>query len=212
MSDSINNGQIQQLVSNLHAIRYESAATLRHDFDGRKVRFIGDCLHGIIAEGTAFTVDEPQSVLSGISLAAGLRSSFDLCREILPGIFNLGLAIGLELGITPVTRLGLRAEMSVRCATSKAVSDSEDLQSRCKGRETMLGPKALFTLPKAVRDQFDREGKIVNLTVERAETLLSRKNAPSGLAAPALGTSSAWAASAEASAAAVRNSGGNRHA
>jgi hypothetical protein len=35
--------------------------------------------------------------------AGGLRSSFELCQEVLPNIKNLGLAIGIELGETPVT-------------------------------------------------------------------------------------------------------------
>ncbi len=97
VSHCIATGQVRQLVSNLHAIRYESAATLKHDFNGRKVRFIGDCLHGIIAEGTAYETDDQRSVLSSLRLAAGLRSSFDLCKEMLPGMASLGLAIEWSL-------------------------------------------------------------------------------------------------------------------
>ncbi|MBY5814460.1 guanylate cyclase [Rhizobium leguminosarum] len=205
----IANGQVRQLISNLHAIRYESAATLKHDFDGRKVRFIGDCLHGIAAEGTAHAVDEQRSVIGSLQLAAGLRSSFDLCKELLPGINQLGLAIGLEIGPTPVTRLGLRGDMSVRCVTSKSVSDSEDLQSGCSGRETMVGPKALALLPAAIRTQFDTKGKILDLTVERLQRL---SGSTANTVTAAATTSSAWAASAASSAAAIRNGGGNRHA
>ncbi|OAP38439.1 hypothetical protein AU381_23010 [Sinorhizobium glycinis] len=206
-------GQVRQLVSNLHAIRYESAATLKHDFKGKKVRFIGDCLHGIVAEGTAHETDDPRSVLSSLHLAAGLRSSFELCKELLPGIHQLGLAIGVELGPTPVTRLGLRGDMSVRCVTSKAVSDSEDLQSDCGGRETMVGQKALALLPSALRNQFSPKGKIADLDVEELERLLSAGGNTTHKAVPAATASStAWAASATISAAAVRNSGGNRHA
>ncbi|TAY98659.1 adenylate/guanylate cyclase domain-containing protein [Rhizobium leguminosarum] len=204
-------GQVRQLVSNLHAIRYESAATLKHDFDGKKVRFIGDCLHGIIAEGTSYQTDDRRSATSGLHLAAGLRSSFDLCKEMLPGIDQLGLAIGMELGATPVTRLGLRGEMSVRCVASKTVSDSEDLQSDCNGRETKIGDRAMELLSADLRSQFDFDGKIRDLDVERLQYLLG---AGAGLkaAGAATATSSAWAASAAESSAAVRNSGGNRHA
>lgn len=211
VSHCIATGQVRQLVSNLHAIRYESAATLKHDFNGRKVRFIGDCLHGIIAEGTAYETDDQRSVLSSLHLAAGLRSSFDLCREMLPGMSNLGLAIGVELGATPVTRLGLRGEMSVRCVTSKAVSDSEDLQSKCNGRETMVGQKALAQLPSSWRAQFSASGKITDLNADRLGNLVGGVTAPN-IVHRAAASSSAWAASASSSAAAVRNSGGNRNA
>ncbi|KJF74628.1 adenylate/guanylate cyclase domain-containing protein [Agrobacterium arsenijevicii] len=211
VSHCLATGQVGQLVSNLHAIRYESAATLKHDFNGRKVRFIGDCLHGIIADGTAYETDDQGSVYSSLYLAAGLRSSFDLCKEMLPGMANLGLAIGIELGSTPVTRLGLRGDMSVRCVTSKAVSDSEDLQSDCNGRETMVGQKALAQLPISLRKQFTASGKIVDLNVERLEDIVSGVTASKAVPVVAA-SSSAWAASASSSAAAVRNSGGNRNA
>lgn len=211
VSHCIATRQVGQLVSNLHAIRYESAATLKHDFNGRKVRFIGDCLHGIIADGTAYETDDQGSVFSSLHLAAGLRSSFDLCKQMLPGMANLGLAIGIELGSTPVTRLGLRGDMSVRCVTSKAVSDSEDLQSDCNGRETMVGQKALAQLPSGLRKQFTANGKIVDLTVERLEQMLSGVVTSKTVPAVAA-SSSAWAASASSSAASVRNSGGNRNA
>ncbi|CAN7340935.1 guanylate cyclase [Ensifer adhaerens] len=212
VSNCIATGRVGQLVSNLHAIRYESAATLKHDYKGKKVRFIGDCLHGIIAEGTAYETDDPRSVLSSLQLAAGLRSSFDLCKELLPGIHDLGLAIGVELGSTPVTRLGLRGEMSVRCVTSKAVSDSEDLQSECSGRETMFGGKALALLPGHLREQFSSNGKIIDLNVERLGRLIGGAAAMPKTVPAVAASSSAWAASASSSAGAVRNSGGNRNA
>ncbi len=212
VSNCISTGQVRELVSNLHAIRYEAAATLKHDFKGKKVRFIGDCLHGIIAEGTAYETDDPRSVLSSLRLAAGLRSSFDLCKELLPGIGKLGLAIGIELGSTPVTRLGLRGEMSVRCVTSKAVSDSEDLQSDCNGRETMVGLKALALLPSRLRDQFSSNGKVSDLNVGKLDGLLAETVSTTKVASGIAASSTAWAASAQGSAGAIRNSGGNRHA
>ncbi|WP_165420661.1 adenylate/guanylate cyclase domain-containing protein [Rhizobium ruizarguesonis] len=208
----IANGQVRQLVSNLHAIRYESAATLKHDFEGKKVRFIGDCLHGIVAEGTGNQVDDQRSVIGSLQLAAGLRSSFDLCKVMLPGIQQLGLAIGLEIGPTPVTRLGLRGDMSVRCVTSKTVSDSEDLQSECTGRETMVGQKALALLPADLRSQFDFNGKIRDLDVQTLQRLRGISGSVGKAVSGAAASSSAWAASAESSAGAIRNSGGNRHA
>ena len=64
----------------------------RDDFDGRKVRYVGDCLHAIMATGDARHTDESQTVRTAVLAAAGIRSSFDLCRELLPGASDLGIA------------------------------------------------------------------------------------------------------------------------
>ncbi|NKK67318.1 guanylate cyclase [Rhizobium leguminosarum bv. viciae] len=147
-------GTIGEMVANLHTIRSELAATLKDDFKGKKVRFIGDCVHGIIAEGTAMTTDPSSSVRAAVQAAGGIRSSFELCQSELDGIADLGLAIGIEYGPTPVTRIGIRGDRSVRCSVSGAVSASEDLQSKCEGDQTALGPAALQHAPANVRRLF----------------------------------------------------------
>jgi len=175
----ITTGQVREMVANLHVIRGELAAVLKDDFNGRKVRFIGDCLHGLIAEGNRVDTDRISSVTQAVLLAGGLRSSFDLCRKLLPGVGDLGLAIGLELGATPVTRLGIRGERSVRCASSKAVSASEDLQRKCNGAETAMGETAIASANARVKALF-RSGITRNLDYETASIMLS------GVAAPAV--------------------------
>lgn len=150
----IADGRIEEMVANLHVIRGELANCLKLDAGGRKVRFIGDCLHGLIAAGSRTATDEPATVAAAVEAAAGMRSSFELCQSILPGASQLGLAIGIELGATPITRLGLRGDRSVRCAISRAVSESEQQQRRCRDRETALGPVAMGRAPPAIRRLF----------------------------------------------------------
>ncbi|NKK36343.1 guanylate cyclase [Rhizobium leguminosarum bv. viciae] len=147
--------RIGEMVSNLHVIRSELAATLTEDFDGRKVRFIGDCIHGLLAAGTALETDASASVVSAVKAAGGLRSSFELCQQELDGIEDLGIAIGLEFGETPITRIGIRGDRSVRCSVSRAVSKSEELQRDCTGEQTALGPTALGHAPAGVRRLFE---------------------------------------------------------
>lgn len=151
----IASGQIPQMVSNLHVIRSELAASLSEDFEGRKVRFIGDCIHGVLACGTAFETDGPESVTEAVEAVSGMRSSFELCQSELGGIDNLGIAFGLEFGETPITRIGIRGDRSVRCSVSRAVSRSEDLQKRCNGQQTAIGPSALSLAPAAIRRLFE---------------------------------------------------------
>ncbi|WP_173087810.1 adenylate/guanylate cyclase domain-containing protein [Devosia sp. 1635] len=168
----IETGKVKELVSNLHVIRKELAAVLKDDFKGRKVRFIGDCLHGLIAEGSLKETDPAATVQAAVLCAGAMRSSFVLCQSKLPGISNLGLAIGLEYGNTPVSRLGTRGDLSVRCATSKAVSESERLQSELDGDETALGSRALATASYRVKKLFDRNGRQSGLDYAAASVLL----------------------------------------
>jgi class 3 adenylate cyclase len=89
IDNAIATGVIAQAVANLHVLRAEMGAVVRNDFDGRKVRYIGDCIHGLIAEGTRFETNATKTMKRAVEAAAGLRSSFDLCREMLPGIAGL---------------------------------------------------------------------------------------------------------------------------
>lgn len=68
---------------------------------------------------------------------------FLLCQEILRGIDSLDLAIGIEHGPIPLTRIGLRGEDSVRCAAGRAVVVSERVQQSMEGGGLKLGPTAL---------------------------------------------------------------------
>lgn len=155
VDECITQNRIGEMVSNLHVIRSELAATLSDDYSGRKVRFIGDCIHGLLAEGTSQETDASASVVSAVKAAGGMRSSFELCQEELDGIDNLGIAIGLEFGETPITRIGIRGERSVRCSVSRAVSRSEELQSNCTGDQTAVGPIALNHAPATIRRLFE---------------------------------------------------------
>jgi len=165
-------GLVRQVVANLHVIRGELAATVRDDFGGRKVRYIGDCLQAILAEGDARSTRPQDSVEQAVLAAGGLRSSFDLCRRELPGIADLGLAIGLEYGATPACRIGLRGDASVRCVTSGVTCESERLQQDCDGAETALGEEALRVGGVRVQRAFRAGPVLRNLTYRTAETLL----------------------------------------
>jgi len=151
-------GRIAEMVTNLHVMRGELAATLKHDFGGRKVRFIGDCVHGLLAEGSRLATDESATVRKAVEAAAGMRSSFELCQRNLQNVSNLGIAIGIELGTTPITRIGLRGDRSVRTSVSKAVSGSESLQRDCDGSQTAIGRRAIGVAPATIRAIFDERG------------------------------------------------------
>lgn len=178
IDNAITTGQIAQAVANLHVIRAEMGAVLRDDFKGRKVRYIGDCIHGLLAEGDRAETDEMATMRVAVSAAAGLRSSFEICREMLPGIDGLGLAIGIDYGATPICRLGLRGAASVRAAASRATCVSESEQRRCDGTETALGENAYHVSPASIREAFSTHRIIPNLDAHAADLLFGTMASP----------------------------------
>lgn len=175
------NGQIAEAVRLLHILRSEFNAVLQQDFKGRKVRFIGDCIHGLIAEGGALHVDESASVALAARCVGALRSSFNLCQTIVPGARELGLAIGFELGWTPVSRIGIRGDRSVRTASSRAVRASQKCQEQCKGHQSMMGPAAQRQADAALRRLFPA-GIADNLVYNDVEVALSGQAVAKALA------------------------------
>ena len=178
IDNAIATGAVAQAVANLHVLRAEMAAVLRDDFGGRKVRFIGDCVHGLIAEGDQLSTNTMDTIRSAVLTAGGIRSSFDLCVEMLSGIDDLGIAIGIDFGQTPVCRLGLRGVASVRSAASRASCVSEAEQQRCNGLETALGSDAYKEAPAVIREVFAADRIVPNLTFDAAEMLLGTMSSP----------------------------------
>ena len=151
------NDNAEDVVRCFHVIRAEMDAVLSMDFGGRKIRFIGDCLHGVMAEGTAFTTEEEETVSAAVLCAGGLRSSFNLTRQKLEvagvAVDGLGLQIGLEYGMITVTRLGMKGDR-IRCSVSRSILASEAEQGRCAANDTAIGEAAYNAGTEAVRNLF----------------------------------------------------------
>lgn len=169
----------KHVVRTLHILRSELDAVLHEDFGGRKVRFIGDCVHGLAVEGTAQTTDEKETISNLTLCAAGMRSSFNFAvaklKESGTDATSLGLAIGFEFGPMNVTRLGVKGEL-VRCSASRGVLTAEKEQRRCAGSETAIGVVAYNKASDAVRAAFGATRKRSGLTYEVALKELSEKN------------------------------------
>lgn len=173
-------GQIPRAVTNLHVLRAEMAAVLQTDFKGRKIRFIGDCLHGVLAMGGSREIDPRETVQTAVLTAGGIRSSFDLCKHVLGDVECLGIGIGIEYGATPIGRLGVRGQDSIRCSSSKATCVSEEMQSFCSGVETAIGERAYREGGVMVQQLFGSGRTARNLTYAAAKGILQ------GVAAPAV--------------------------
>lgn len=161
----------EDVVRVLHVIRAELDRVFSSEFGGRRIRFIGDCLHGLMFEGNSKTTYEQESISDAVLCAGALRSSFDLALKALTdagiNVEDLGLQIGFEYGPMTVTRLGMQGDR-VRCAVSRGVLASEAEQSRCGAKETAIGSVAYNAGTKAVQDLFGSNRKKKNLDYNEA--------------------------------------------
>lgn len=166
----------QNVVRVLHVIRSELDAALSSDFEGRRVRFIGDCIHGLICEGTAQTTDEHATASEAVLCAGALRSGFDLALERLEqnghSTDQLGLAIGFEYGPAAMTRLGIQGRR-VRTVIGRSVLCAEDEQARCNGVQTAIGSKAHAVAPASVKAVFANSRRADNLDYAEAVARLA---------------------------------------
>jgi class 3 adenylate cyclase len=169
----------KHVVRALHVLRSELDAVLHEDFKGRKVRFIGDCIHGLLVEGTAQSSDAEETISNMVLCAGAMRSSFDLAikklRENGTDSSSLGLQVGFEYGPMTITRLGMKGEL-IRCSVSRGVMAAEAEQARCGGAETAIGPIAYDTGTEAVRTVFGKSRKRRDLNYDAAVNELSEKN------------------------------------
>ncbi|MDR3528691.1 MAG: hypothetical protein P4L57_15580 [Rhizomicrobium sp.] len=181
----------KNVVRALHVLRSELDAVLHEDFKGRKVRFIGDCIHGLLVEGTAQTTDAEETISNMVLCAGAMRSSFDLAitklSEAGTDATSLGFQIGFEYGPMTVTRLGMKGEL-IRCSVSRGVLAAEDEQGRCGAAETAIGKVAYDTGSDAVRNVFGTSRKRKNLDYNTALSELSAKNDKAARAAKAAGS------------------------
>jgi len=166
----------EDVVKVFHVIRAELDRAFTSDFDGRRIRFIGDCLHGLLCEGTAQTTDEGATVSTATLCAGALRSSFELSLEKLKekgiDVAGLGLQTGFELGPMTVTRLGMQGDR-VRCSVSRGVLAAEARQLDCKDNETAIGDAAYDAGTTPVQDLFGDAKKVANLDYNAAVEALS---------------------------------------
>lgn len=156
----------EDVVKVLHVLRSELERVLTNDFGGRRIRFIGDCIHGILNEGTAQSINTSETITNAVICASALRSSFDLAIEILNknniDTGNLGLQIGLEYGPIAVSRLGLQGN-KIRCCVGRTVIESEQTQMLCDGNQTAIGARAFNNAPEDIKQLFNRHRKANNL-------------------------------------------------
>lgn len=206
-------GNPKNVVRVLHVIRAEMDRVISVEFEGRRIRFVGDCIHGLMCEGTAQTTDAKATVSDATLCVAALRSSFDLALERLEAegidVEGLGLQIGFEYGPMTVTRMGLHGDR-VRCSISRGVLASEAEQRDCAAGETAIGPVAYAAASDGVRDLFGKTRKVADLDYAEAADALSDSGDDKGRASQTAAFAAASPAIAAAASVPVRPYAGDR--
>jgi class 3 adenylate cyclase len=166
----------EDVVRALHVIRSELDNVVSQDFDGRRIRFVGDCIQGLLYNGTAHTTDVDATLSRAVLCSGALRSSFAEALKYLSknGVDtdDLGLAIGLDFGFVSVTRLGMKGSKT-RCAIGRNVLESEAEQQRCNGKQTAMGEAAYAKANDPIRELFTSTRRISNLDYNSAVTALA---------------------------------------
>lgn len=172
----------------LHVLRAELDSVLAVEFGGKRIRFIGDCVHGALVEGTAAETDGEATVSTGVLCAAALRSSFNVALEMLRDqgapVDGLGLAIGLAFGPQALSRLGLKGDR-VRVCIGRAVMNAELEQARSNGVQTAMSASANAVASEAVRFIFGAARQVANLTYDAAVAAMESRGDRAALAAVA---------------------------
>ena len=144
------------------------------DFGGRKIRYVGDCLVGVLAEGNARETDMTETVTNAVRCAAAMRDAFAVIQEVLPEASKLGLGIGMELGPVSITRLGVKGSRD-RVIVGRAVLAAQEFQEKCSGKETALGKLAAVHAISGITQLF-AQGPSAGLTYNKVMACLDNEN------------------------------------
>jgi class 3 adenylate cyclase len=107
----------------LHAIRKEMASIVKQDFEGVRVQFQGDRVQALFHLPKR---DDARIAIRAVDTAIALQSSMELViKKLLPEAADLGMAVGISIGETLVSKLGAHGQRDRIC-----VGDSVERAAR----------------------------------------------------------------------------------
>jgi class 3 adenylate cyclase len=140
----------------LHVIRKEMASVVKHDFDGLRVQYQGDRVQGLFHlpkdEAKKFV---GKTVRAAIALQSSMEHTIKAC---LPQAKSLGLAIGIDVGVTLASNLGTRGERD-RICIGEAVEAAARIQEKCHRTEIGISSAAYALLSEEMQKLFTEDKK-----------------------------------------------------
>jgi class 3 adenylate cyclase len=155
----------------LHAIRKEMAKVVNTDFNGIRVQFQGDRVQGLFH----LPSDKESKVAEGaVDAAVGLQSSMEkTIKEVLPESHHLKLAVGVDIDMTLVSKLGTHAHRD-RICLGKGVEDAALCEEKCGGGQIGVSKRIYDALPERLSKHFSYDKSLgfyiaSNLTADKVE-------------------------------------------
>lgn len=175
----------------LHIIRAELARVATIDVNGVRVQFHGDRIQVLVhlPEGNAGRIAR-----KAVDLAVGMQSSMELViKDVVEGIGELGLAVGVDIGEIVATRLGQRGHRD-RLVLGASVIGAAGNEERTEKRQIGVATGVYDKLEAEMKERFTYSNAAVcyvatSLTV----SVLEKKAAAAGVyqgSAPVVITSS----------------------
>jgi class 3 adenylate cyclase len=135
----------------LHAVRKEFSRVLTSDFDGVRIQYQGDRVQAIfhMPEGSEEVVAR-----KAVEAASGIQSSMETTlKRWLPEANDLAVAIGVDMGLTLVSRLGTRGARDPICLGG-AVQAGARIEEAVSGQEIGIGSAVYVKLVKELQELF----------------------------------------------------------
>ncbi len=135
----------------LHVIREEMATIVRLDFPGLRMQFQGDRVQALF-------VGEEQTVAQcAVDVAIGLQSAMEgPIKKCLPQAAPLHLAIGIDLGVTLVSRLGVHKYRDPICL-GQAVERAAAFEEASEAGQIAVSRRLRRSLPEDIKSRFQRD-------------------------------------------------------
>ena len=140
----------EQALRVLHIIREEMASIVRLDFPGMCIQFQGDRVQALF-------IGEEQTVAQcAVEAAIGLQSAMEgPIKKCLPHAAPLHLAIGIDLGVTLVSRLGVYKYRDPICM-GQAVERTATFEEASEGGQIAISRRLRRSLPENMKRCFQR--------------------------------------------------------
>lgn len=134
-----------------HAIRKEMALVIKDDFQGLRIQYQGDRVQGLfhLPKDNEAAIAE-KAVKAAIGLQSSMQQTLKAC---LPEMNELQLKVGIDLGITLVSRLGIRGERD-RICLGESVERAALCEERSEGTQIGITKRVLDVLPVELRKYF----------------------------------------------------------
>ncbi len=135
-----------------HVIRRELAKVIRSDFGGLRIQYQGDRVQGLFHLPKD---DEAAIATKAVETAIALQSSMEhVIKVILPETEPLTLAVGADMGITLVSKLGPHGNRD-RICIGEPVERAALYEERSEGGQVGIAKQMYDLLPAHLADHFD---------------------------------------------------------